>query len=222
MNHNHFHCHNHHEKNEKKTLIVIIITLITMFLEISYGYYTKSMALLADGWHMGTHALALFLTLAAYFFVRFFNNSKLFPNGTRKIPVLAGYTSSLFLGLTGLVVIYESILRFFNPMTISFNTAIFVAIIGLIVNGICIFIMENKNHENDYNFKAAYLHILADALTSVFAIIALIAGKFFGLYFLDTIMGLIGGLLILKWSIGLIKDTSIILLDMSIDICDSK
>lgn len=218
-NHSHHHEHNHsiNETNAKKTFIVIVVTLITMFLEIGYGYYTNSMALLSDGWHMGTHAFALTITFAAYILISKLDNSPLFPKGTGKISTLAGFVSSIFLGLTGIVVLAESIERFFNPLTISFDTAILIAVIGLVVNGVCLLIMESGSKKSDYNYKAAYLHILTDALTSVFAIIALIAGKFAGLVFLDPIMGLLGGYLILRWSIGLIKDTTIILLDMETD-----
>lgn len=202
------------EKNAKKTLLVIVVTIVTMFAEILFGYLTNSMALLSDGWHMGTHAFALSITFAAYIFMKKMDGSSLFPKGTSKIPTLAGYTSSLFLGVTGLWVIIESFLRFFNPIDIIFDTAILVAIIGLIVNGLCLIIMESKDKNKDYNFKAAYLHILTDAMTSVFAIGALFAGKFFGMYFFDPIMGIVGGILILRWSAGLIKDTSKELLDM--------
>lgn len=217
--HSHHHEHNHsiNKDNAKKTFIVIVVTLITMFLEIGYGYYTNSMALLSDGWHMGTHAFALTITFAAYILISKLDNSPLFPKGTGKISTLAGFVSSIFLGLTGIVVLAESIERFFNPLTISFDTAILIAVIGLVVNGICLLIMESGSKKSDYNYKAAYLHILTDALTSVFAIIALIAGKFAGLIFLDPIMGLLGGYLILRWSIGLIKDTTVILLDMESD-----
>ena len=226
--------HEHKEEickeNEKRTLIVIIFTIIAMFVEILYGYITNSMALLADGYHMGTHALALSLTFLAYVLTRKLANSDKFKNGTDKIGTLAGYTSSIFLGLTGFWIIVEAIDRFIHPLKINFDDAILVAIIGLIVNTVCIFIMESKhnhchekteeenkehNHtDEDYNYKAAYLHILADALTSVLAIIALLAGKYFQITSLDSIIGILGGILILKWAAGLIKDTTKILLDM--------
>ena len=210
---------NHHidNKNEKKTLIVIIFTVVTMVVEIVYGYITNSMGLLADGFHMGTHALALCLAYAAYVLVRKFQNSDLFQNGTGKINTLAAYTSSLFLGVTGIWIIFEAGERFFNPLQIKFDEAILVAVIGLIVNGLCILIMEYKNShkEHDYNFKAAYYHILADALTSILAIIALVIGKYFNFIYLDALIGILGGLLILKWSAGLIKNTVKILIDMN-------
>lgn len=223
--------HNHINKNkmtnEKKTLIVIVFTLITMTAEIIYGYITNSMALLADGYHMATHVLALILTYITYLLIKKFENSAKFPNGTDKIGTLSAYTSSLFLGLTGLWIIYEAINRFLNPLQIHFEDAIIVAIIGLVVNGICIFIMEEKEHschhhhhheicedKKDYNFKAAYFHILADAMTSILAIFALFAAKYFNLIFLDSIMGFVGGILILKWAFGLLKNTIKELIDM--------
>ncbi len=210
--------HEHREEinseNEKKTLFVIIFTIITMFAEIIYGYITNSMSLLADGFHMGTHALALGLTFIAYVLIRKFKDSPKFPCGTDKIGTLAAYTSSLFLGLTGFWIIYEAVQRVLSPVSIEFNEAIIVAVIGLLVNTVCILIMENKSHKHDcinekedYNFKAAYYHILADALTSVLAILALLTGKYFNIIHFDPIVGMIGGILIIRWSIGLIKHT---------------
>lgn len=196
---------------KNKTLLVIIVTLITMAAEISFGILTKSMALTADGFHMGTHALALFITFLVCSVINRYKNKEDILNA------LGGYTSALFLGLTSIGIIYESADRFIHPAKISFNEAILVTVIGLIVNIICILIMsEHHHHENDIcthhhkenlNFKAAYLHILADALTSVTAIAALFMGKYFGLVFFDPLMGLIGGLIILKWSAGLIKSS---------------
>ncbi len=221
----HQHQHNITAKNEKKTLIVILFTLVAMVAEITYGYFTHSMALLADGYHMGTHVLALGLTFVAYILIRTFAQSPLFPNGPHKIGTLAAYTSSLFLGLTGFWIIVEAFERVFNPMKILFDEAILVATIGLIVNVVCILIMghehshldHGKHHhhdKDDYNFKAAYYHILADALTSVFAIIALCIGKFYNILYLDSIVGVLGGILILRWAIGLLKHTIKELVDM--------
>ena len=210
------HSHDINTENEKKTLIVIIFTVVAMLAEIIFGYITNSMALLADGFHMGTHALALLLAFAAYVLARKFESSALFQNGTEKIKTLAAYTSSIFLGLTGLWIIIEAGVRFFNPLQIRFNEAILVAVIGLVVNGVCILIMENKHchHEHDYNFKAAYYHILADAMTSVLAIFALVIGKYFNFIYLDALIGVLGGILILRWAAGLIKHTVKILIDM--------
>lgn len=220
------HEHEICKENEKNTLIVIIFTIITMIAEIIYGYITNSMALLADGYHMGTHALALGLTYIAYVLSRKLLKSELFKNGTEKIGTLAGYTSSIFLGLTGIWIIIEAFDRFIHPLNINFNDAILIAIIGLVVNTICIFIMEGKHnhchrennqeneHSEDYNYKAAYLHILADAFTSILAISALLIGKYFGFSTLDPIIGILGGILIIKWAIGLLKDTTKVLIDM--------
>lgn len=214
MSHGHCHGQDINEENAKKTLAVIIITILTMVAEIVFGHLSNSMALLSDGWHMGTHALALSVTFVAFVMIKKFQNSEIFPSGVGKISPFAGFISALFLGVTGILVLFESTMRFFNPLEIGFNTAILVAIIGLVVNGVCLLVMHSKNSEKDYNYKAAYLHILTDALTSIFAIVALLAGKYFGLYFLDPVMGLLGGWLILRWSICLIKETSVILLDM--------
>lgn len=207
----------HHEEvidsKEHITLMVIVFTVIAMIAEIGYGYFTNSMALLADGYHMGTHALALGLTYGAYIFIKKYKSEK--------IGTLAGYTSSLFLGFTGIWIILEALQRCFNPLSIKFEEAILVAIIGLVVNVVCIFIMEGNGHHhhhhheenNDYNFKAAYFHILADALTSILAIGALLTGKYFHLAYLDSVTGILGGILIIKWSIGLLKDSVKILID---------
>lgn len=211
----------------KKTQLVILVTILTMIAEIYFGFITNSIALLADGFHMGTHAVALFITaLACYFALKFQNKEE-------KFNALGGYTSAILLGFTSIGIIYESIERFFNPLQISFMDAIVVAVIGLVVNVICVLLMgdnhshghshchhkhehKEKHHHHEHenlNYKAAYLHILADALTSIFAIAALLLGKFFGLVFLDPIIGLLGGLVIAKWAIDLLKSSGKILLD---------
>ena len=206
---------------KNKTLLVIIVTLLTMFAEIGFGIYTKSMALTADGFHMGTHALALSITFLVCIIVARYKNRE------ETLNALGGYTSALFLGLTSLGILYESIERFIHPQSISFNEAILVTVIGLIVNIVCVLIMSENHihchthqehtkhahkHKENLNFKAAYLHILADALTSVMAIIALTCGKYFGWVFLDPLIGIVGGLIILKWSVGLIKSSFNILI----------
>ena len=206
---------------KNKTLLVIIVTLLTMFAEIGFGIYTKSMALTADGFHMGTHALALSITFFVCIIVARYKNRE------ETLNALGGYTSALFLCLTSLGILYESIERFIHPQSISFNEAILVTVIGLIVNIVCVLIMSENHihchthqehtkhthkHKENLNFKAAYLHILADALTSVMAIIALTCGKYFGWVFLDPLIGIVGGLIILKWSVGLIKSSFNILI----------
>ena len=216
MGHNH--VHEITKENEKKVFMVILLTVFTMIAEIVYGYLTNSMALLADGYHMGTHALSLGLTFIAYVLIRKFDNSPLFPDGTDKIGTLTAYTSSVFLGLTGIWIIVEACGRIIHPISIQFNEAIIVAVIGLLVNGACVLIMNHNNpghrHEEDYNFKAAYYHILADALTSILAIAALFVGKYFNLIYFDSLIGILGGILILRWAVSLIKNTVADLIDM--------
>ena len=210
---------------KNKSLLVIIITIITMIAEIYYGIMSHSMALTADGFHMGTHALALGITfLVCLFAIKY-------QDKTEKFNALGGYTSAILLGFTSLGIIWESTERFFHPLNISFSEAILVAIIGLIVNILCVLIMGDHYHENHHhkhlhceqfhsdehsenlNFKAAYLHILADALTSIFAICALILGKYLGWTILDPVIGILGGIIIGKWAIGLVISSSKILLD---------
>lgn len=217
-------------KLKTKTLIVIIITLVTMAIEIYFGIVSHSMALTADGFHMGTHALALGITfLVCIFAIKY-------QDKTEKINALGGYTSAILLGFTSIGIIYESVERFFKPLSISFSDAILVAIIGLVINLLCVLIMQNSHHHHNHNhllhihhdedenehsekenlnYKAAYLHIFADALTSILAIGALLLGKYFGLIFLDPVMGILGGLIIAKWAIDLIKTSSGILLDFT-------
>ncbi len=211
--------------NERKTMAVIILTFITMAVEITTGVLTGSMALLADGWHMGTHVLALGITWCAYIMARRYAHTSTFTFGTGKFGILAGYTSAIFLGATAVYMIVESTRRFLHPVQIGFNEAIIVAIIGLLVNILSVWMLHSTeddhhhdhHHHQDHNLKAAYLHVLADALTSVLAIIALLAGKYLGLAFLDPVMGLVGGVLIWRWAWGLLKSSGLILLDGSRD-----
>ncbi|ABA88146.1 metal ion efflux pump, CDF family, putative [Syntrophotalea carbinolica DSM 2380] len=217
---NHAHNHEIHEHaNESKTLRVVILTLATMLIEVAAGYLTGSMALLADGWHMGTHAFALGITWLAYILARRHAHSPVFSFGTGKFGILAGYTSALFLGVAALSMLYQSAQRLLFPVTIAFNEAIVVAILGLVVNAASIAIMHGHghghghNHQHDHSFRAAYLHVIADALTSILAIAALLTGKYLGWAFLDPVMGMLGGVLILRWAWSLLKQTGHILLD---------
>ena len=212
----------------KRTIAVIVVTILMMIAEIYFGIVNNSMALTADGFHMGTHVLAFGITLIVCLL------AVKFQDKTEKLNALGGYTSAILLGFTSLGIIWESVERFFNPLIIGFNDAILVAIIGLVVNLLCIFIMGGENplhnhnhshcncghcehhheeHEENLNYKAAYLHILADAMTSVLAIGALLLGKYFGLTLLDSVIGIVGGLVIAKWSFDLLKTSSKILLD---------
>jgi cation diffusion facilitator family transporter len=200
---------NENSVKQNKTLAVLIVTLITMIAEISFGYISGSMALLADGIHMGTHAFALFLSFFAYVFISKIANKKNHEAVSKKISALAGYTSALILLFSAVWVFKESVIKFISPVSINFNEAIIVAITGLIVNIVCLFVLhDDKSSKKDFNFKAVYIHIITDALTSIFAIVALVCAKWFGLIILDPLMGLLAGILILKWSINLIKESS--------------
>lgn len=220
-----------HEKGERSTKIVIAITATMMVGEIVSGILFGSMALLADGWHMATHVAAFGITLFAYWYAKKHANNPFFKFGTGKVSVLGGFASAIALVVVAFVMALESIGRFFSPEQILFNEAIIVAIIGLIVNLSCAKILHESghghshdhshgeghhhghHHHHDHNLKAAYLHVLADALTSVFAIVALIVGKFYGWLWLDALMGIVGAAVITKWAWGLLAETSSILLD---------
>lgn len=206
-------------QSERRTLLVLILTLGAMTVEIIAGTVFGSMALLADGWHMGTHAAAFGITLFAYFYTRKHTGSERYSFGPGKVNVLGGYTSAIALGIVALLMLVESTMRLFAPHTIHFNEAIMIAVLGLVVNVLSMFLLGDHHHDHhhDHNLRAAYLHVLADALTSILAIIALLCGKYFGLTWMDSLMGIVGGLVILKWTLGLIKQTTPVLLDESID-----
>lgn len=220
------------DQNEKRTFYVLLLTLVTMIAEIIAGTIFGSMALLADGWHMGTHAAAFCITLFAYRYARKHAHSEKFSFGTGKVSVLGGYTSAIALGIVALLMVVESVHRLFNPEAIQFNEAIIVAIIGLLVNLVSMLLLHDNHHHHhgdgyhdhdhdhdhhDHNLRAAYLHVLADALTSLLAIVALLFGKYYGWNWLDSVVGIVGAAVIAKWTIGLIKQTSPILLDESIE-----
>ena len=215
---------------EKRTLIVVIITLAMMITEILIGWGLNSMALLADGWHMGTHAFALGISLLAYVLARKYSTDQSFTFGTWKIEILGAYTSAIVLGMVGVIMIFSSLERLLKPLDIHYNQALLVAIIGLIVNLACAFILNIKDHahephhhehdhshphntHDDLNFKSAYLHVVADALTSVLVIVALLGVKYFNYNWLDPFMGMVGAILILSWAATLVRSTSSILLE---------
>nr|WP_283104613.1 cation diffusion facilitator family transporter [Shewanella olleyana] len=253
-------------------MYVLILTVTAMVVEIIAGTVFGSMALLADGWHMGTHAAAFCITLFAYRYARKHAHTDKFSFGPGKVSVLGGYTSAIVLGIVALLMMVESVHRLFNPQTIQFNEAIMVAFIGLAVNVASIFLLGEHHHHDhgdshghshnhshshshdhshshsddhvhnhshnhahehshekdnahshtekhhDHNLRAAYMHVLADALTSVLAIIALVFGKFYGWHWLDAVMGIVGAIVITKWTLGLMKQTSPVLLDENIDV----
>lgn len=212
------------ERGERRTQLVLMLTLLTMTAEIIAGTVFGSMALLADGWHMGTHAAAFLIAVFAYRHVRKHQHSQAYSFGAGKVEVLAGFASAVALAVVALLMLAESLVRLAAPKEIHFNEAIAVAFIGLAVNVVSAFLLKDGHHEHshdhhhhDHNLRAAYLHVLADALTSVLAIIALLAGNFFGWNWLDPLMGMVGAAVITAWAWGLLKETAPILLDSSID-----
>lgn len=218
--------HHGHERGERQVYIVLALTIVTMLVEIFAGFIFNSMALTADGWHMGTHAAAFGITIFAYRYARKHANNPRFSFGTGKVSVLGGFASAVALAVVALLMAIESIHRIIEPQEIRFNEAIGVAVIGLVVNLVSALLLKGDHHHHDHghdhhhedhNLKAAYLHVLADALTSVAAIIALTFGSIFGWAILDPVMGIVGSLVITKWAIGLMKETSGILLDGSVD-----
>lgn len=213
-------------RNERRTWIVIALTLATMIVEIVSGLVFGSMALLADGWHMASHASALGLTALAYYLARKHRRNRNFTFGTGKIGELAGFSSALLLVVVAFSMAYASIRRLLAPVAIHFDEAILVAVIGLVVNVASAFILREHHehhhdhapgghHHHDHNLRAAYLHVLADALTSILAITALLFGKYMGWAFLDPVMGIVGAVLISRWSYGLMRETGKVLLDYS-------
>lgn len=218
------------EKGERRTFYVLILTAITMVVEIIAGSVYGSMALLADGWHMGTHVAAFMIAIFAYRYARKHENSLAFSFGTGKVSVLGGFASAVALAVVALVMLLESLQRVVDPQVIHFNEAIFVAALGLLVNIVSALLLKedahhhhhhghdhDAGHHHDHNLRAAYLHVLADALTSLLAILALVSGKYFGWNWLDPFMGIVGAVIITRWSYGLLKQTGPILLDGSIE-----
>src|SRR5437879_2235408 len=210
---------------ERRTRIVIGITAVMMVLEITVGLISHSMALLADGWHMSTHVIAFLITAMAYYLSRKHSSNAQFTFGTGKIGVLGGFSSAVVLAMIALLMVGESAHRLFVPLTIHFNEAIGVASLGLLVNLSCALLLKATSHHHhhgrshaadhrhDLHLRAAYIHVLADAFTSVLAIIALTGGKFAGWSWLDPIMGIVGSGVVFSWAYTLIRDTSGILLD---------
>jgi cation diffusion facilitator family transporter len=206
---------------ERRTRIVIGVTAAMMVVEIAVGLMSHSMALLADGWHMSTHVIAFIITAVAYYFARTQAGNARFSFGTGKIGVLGGFTSAVVLSIVASLMAGESVHRLFEPLEIHFNEAIGIACVGLLVNLGCAALLADRHHESggasshreDLNLRAAYLHVLADAFTSVLAITALTGGKFLGWAWLDPVVGIIGSGVVFSWAYTLLRDTSGILLD---------
>ncbi len=201
-------------KHERKTLWVVLLTAVTMVVEIIFGLTTKSMALLADGIHMGSHVLAIGLSWLAYVVVRKISKNDNYNGNSGKILSLSGYTSGLILLGFALLIMVESVKRFFNPNDIGYKEAILIAFIGLIVNIVSAVLLHHKEEHSDHNIRAAYLHVIADALTSLSAILGLTAAMIWDIPFVDTIAAIISSIVIVKWSIGLLKDSGKVLLDI--------
>ena len=216
---------------EFRTLLVITLTASMMIVEIAAGIAFGSMALLADGLHMGSHAVALSINAFAYVYARRHAHNERYSFGTGKVNTLGGYTGAILLAVFATMMAFESITRLIEPVEIAFNQAIFVAVVGLIVNGASVLILgmdhdhnhDHHHHHHDHNLKSAYLHVLADALTSLLAIFALLIGKYFGAIWMDPLMGIVGAILVARWSFSLLKTTSTIILDeqASADICNT-
>ncbi len=211
---------------------VLVITLAMMVIEITAGWWYNSMALLADGWHMGSHALAIGLTALAYATARRYAQDPRFAFGSWKVEILAGFASALFLLGVAALMLIASIERLRAPQPIHYQQALVIAAIGLVVNLVCALILARAQnhgrahgdghghahgHDRDLNLRSAYLHVLADAATSVLAIIALAGGMLYGWAWLDPVMGIVGAALVAKWAHGLIRETSAVLLDREMD-----
>ena len=212
---------------ERNTKWAVVLTAVMMVAEIIGGWLYNSMALLADGWHMSSHALALGLSVLAYGAARRFANDNRFAFGTWKMEVLAGYTSALFLIMVAATMLYQSVERLITPTPIHYQQAIVIAIIGLAVNLVCAWLLkdghkhddhahpghDSHGHHHDLNLRSAYLHVVADAATSMLAIVALTAGMIWGARWLDPVMGIIGAGLVAVWAYGLLRDSGRVLLD---------
>lgn len=227
------HTHDHmflgsaHDENAKRTLWVVALTVVMMVGEITAGYLTGSMALLADGFHMATHAGALGIAAAAYGYAKRHASSQRYSFGTGKVGDLGGFASALILGIVALGIGIESVMRLLHPTDVQFGTATLIAIAGLIVNVVSALLLghghshdhdhdhDHVHHGHDNNLKSAYIHVLADALTSVLAIAALLAGRYLGWAWLDPVMGIVGAIVIARWAWTLMKVTAGVLLDQT-------
>lgn len=225
---------------ERSTWMVMWITAVTMVVEITAGWWFNSMALLADGWHMSSHAFAIGLSALAYAAARRYANDPRFAFGTWKIEILGGFASAIFLLGVALMMVIGSVERILSPQPIRYQEAIVVAILGLTVNVVCALILGKAHHHHDHghdhehghgphhhdhhhhhhhdlNLKSAYLHVIADAATSVLAIVALFGGWLYGWSWLDPVMGIVGAALVAIWARGLLRDTAKVLLDREMD-----
>ena len=226
--HDHFFLGSSHDENARRTLWVVVLTAGMMVIEIAAGFLTGSMALLADGFHMATHAGALGVAAAAYAYAKRHAYSSAYSFGTGKVGDLAGFASAMVLGLIALGISVESVLRLFQPISVAFGEATIIAVVGLAVNVASIFLLSGGHHHGhdhgerhdhrrahagDNNMRSAYVHVLADALTSILAIAALLAGRYLGWVWMDPVMGVVGAIVIARWSWSLMRATASVLLD---------
>lgn len=195
---------NDYRQFESKTRLVVIISALTMAVEITFGYLTNSIALLADGYHMASHVLALGLSWLTYVVARKYAHSGRYVFNKEKLMALTGFSSALLLQVIAIIMAVHSVERLIVPLPIRFGDAIVVAFIGLVVNVVSAFILHHKQEHSDHNIRSAYLHVLADGLTSLTAIVALTAGLFFDLFWLDAISGIISSMVITNWAVKLI------------------
>lgn len=219
--HTHAHCgcsHSHHH-GERGARLVFWLTVATMSAEITAGWAFGSMALLADGWHMASHAGAMAVAWFAYAFARRHAHNPDFVFGAGKVNALAGFASSIGLALAAAYMAFESLARLASPVQIDFAQATVVAVLGLLVNVASAWLLrdEDHSHAHDHNLKAAYMHVLADALTSVAAIVALLGGRYLGLAWLDPLMGVAGSVVVGRWAYGLLQETGKVLLDHTVE-----
>ncbi|WPB57668.1 CDF family Co(II)/Ni(II) efflux transporter DmeF [Xylophilus sp. GOD-11R] len=222
---------------ERKTRWAVLLTAAMMVVEIAGGWFYNSMALLADGWHMSSHALALGLSVAAYAAARRYAGDSRFAFGTWKIEILGGYSSAILLLMVAGLMLFQSVERLISPAAIHYEQAIGIAAIGLVVNLACAWLLHDGHHHGhehghghphdhghtqghgheDLNLRSAYMHVLADAATSVLAIVALFGGMWWGAAWLDPVMGIVGAGLVAVWAVGLLRDAGRVLLDAEMD-----
>lgn len=240
MGHSHVFLGSDHERNERRIRLVIALTAVMMVVEIGAGTIYGSMALLADGWHMSTHVSAMLISALAYLYARRHAHNARFTFGTGKLGDLAGFASAIVLALIALIMGWESVLRLLDPVAINFREAIAIAVVGLVVNLVSAWLLHDDHghhhghshahahahgheHDDDHhhghsggrdnNLRSVYVHVIADAMTSVLAIVALLLGSRFGWTFLDPVMGIVGGLVILQWAWSLLRMSGAVLLD---------
>jgi cation diffusion facilitator family transporter len=227
--HDHVFLGSQHARNERRTWVVVTLTAIMMVGEIMVGWLSGSMALLADGWHMATHAVALGIAGLAYLFARQHAKSSRFSFGTGKFGDLAAFASAIILAMIAVQVAYESVVRLIHPVPIAYREAISVAVLGLAVNLLSAWLLRDthdhhhdhghshEHHHHDNNLRAAYVHVLADAATSILAIVGLVVAMSAQWVWADPAVGFIGSIVIASWAYGLIRSSGAVLLDVSAD-----